>query len=244
MDCKELKEISSYYLENSLEPAVKQELEAHLGSCSGCQKELAEMKKILDILHAVAEKELPADFTSQLHRRLLEVQQANSWTGRIKERINDWFSINNLLRPVPVGVFATFLVLVGIFYYVREIAVNPSPVIMLTQGTDPAALASFSNINASGNLKLEESAILRFKLNSSKALEGVNIEIELPEGLSLAGNGNADRSVSWQGNLEKGENIILVKVKGKKEGVWEVKTKLQKGRAVKEMGKTVKVVKI
>ena len=50
IECREVVELVTDYLEGVLDPAVTAELEAHLHLCDGCAEYLAQMRATLDAL--------------------------------------------------------------------------------------------------------------------------------------------------------------------------------------------------
>ena len=55
LNCKELVELVTDYLENSLPPAERLRFEEHLGKCSGCRTYLAQMRQIVQAVGRLTE---------------------------------------------------------------------------------------------------------------------------------------------------------------------------------------------
>ena len=56
MTCKELENLATDYLEETLSSTRRQEFEAHLATCPKCQKYLAEMRALIDASHKLGGK--------------------------------------------------------------------------------------------------------------------------------------------------------------------------------------------
>lgn len=76
MDCNELVELVTDYLEGALEPAVKARFDAHLGQCDGCQNYVEQFRATVGTLGRVSPDRLDPDF----RRRLMETFRGFSRT--------------------------------------------------------------------------------------------------------------------------------------------------------------------
>ncbi|MBX9640915.1 MAG: zf-HC2 domain-containing protein [Mycobacteriaceae bacterium] len=68
MDCNELVELVTDYLENSLDPAVRARFDAHLGECDGCENYVEQFRATIATLGRMPADRLDPDF----RKRLLE----------------------------------------------------------------------------------------------------------------------------------------------------------------------------
>lgn len=68
MDCNELVELVTDYLEDALDPAVRARFDAHLRECDGCENYLEQFRTTVGTLGRVSADRLDPDF----RRRLLE----------------------------------------------------------------------------------------------------------------------------------------------------------------------------
>lgn len=69
MNCQEIRSLLSKYLEDDLDPDVKNLVEQHLGSCSGCAKELDALRRVISSLGKLEKVEPPFDFLESIHQR-------------------------------------------------------------------------------------------------------------------------------------------------------------------------------
>ena len=70
MNCKGVIRELSNYIDGDLDPAVKQELERHLGHCEDCTMIVDQTKKSIEILCDSKPVELPSEVRSRLHAAL------------------------------------------------------------------------------------------------------------------------------------------------------------------------------
>ena len=68
--CYELLEQFSDYIDGELEPALCQELEAHLAGCPDCRIMVDTVRKTITLYHAQASAELPPDVEQRLYKVL------------------------------------------------------------------------------------------------------------------------------------------------------------------------------
>jgi hypothetical protein len=86
MTCKDVENLATEYLEETLSSARRQEFEAHLAACPKCQKYLAEMQALIEASHKLGGKltdewraraaETQGEFFEKLQARARERQEA------------------------------------------------------------------------------------------------------------------------------------------------------------------------
>jgi len=70
MKCKELEELLSDYLEGNLNPAVEEEVDAHLAGCSRCREKMRGMRALMGRLNDLEMVEPSAGFEARLWGQL------------------------------------------------------------------------------------------------------------------------------------------------------------------------------
>lgn len=70
MNCKEVKDILSPYLDGALDLQEMSSAEKHLEKCPCCRRELDRLKKTLTIIQSLPDLPLPEDFQWELHKKL------------------------------------------------------------------------------------------------------------------------------------------------------------------------------
>lgn len=103
MNCQDVRELSSDYLDRRLAPHELSALEEHLGVCPDCRREIEALRATISLLGSLDLVETSADFLSRVHRKLEKESRLS--------RIRGW-----LLEPIKIKVplEITALVLVGI----------------------------------------------------------------------------------------------------------------------------------
>lgn len=103
MNCQDVRELSSDYLDRRLAPHELSALEEHIGVCPDCRREIETLRTTISLLGSLDPVETSADFLSQVHRKLAKESPLS--------RIRGW-----LLEPIKIKVplEITGLVLLGI----------------------------------------------------------------------------------------------------------------------------------
>jgi hypothetical protein len=79
MDCGEIKERLSAYVDDVLDAESRAVVEEHLSTCKDCQQELVSLKALVRELGSLESVEPPKDFLDQLHERI----EARSWFPKV-----------------------------------------------------------------------------------------------------------------------------------------------------------------
>jgi len=72
MNCEQMHELFSPYLDKMTSPQEAQSLEAHIKACPICRKQLEEMKVMCTLLKNLDTPQLPASFAEDLHKHLAQ----------------------------------------------------------------------------------------------------------------------------------------------------------------------------
>lgn len=86
MKCETIRNMFSSYIDKDLNDIEKTELENHLAECNECRKEYENLLDIISVCNNLEEVELPQDFRTELHQRLIEEKKKKSFFGGILER--------------------------------------------------------------------------------------------------------------------------------------------------------------
>ena len=225
MDCKMAKSKISDYIDGQMESDEKVLFENHISSCPDCAAELNKMRKLKDIMQTMPQPALPEDFNRKLHYKLIEARYKNQ--GFALERIFDFF------RPVPVRVASVFAVAAVVVCLI--VFSGRRSEIIFTSGGD---FASYKAVSLLRGVSVNRESVLKLNFVSRRNLKNVVLRIQLPAGIALARGG---RSVEWCGDLRKGNNIVLLKVRGVRAGQWNVAANLRKDSAEKTVEKRIVV---
>lgn len=66
MNCRQVVELMTDYLEGTLSEAERNRFEAHLAGCDGCREYLAQLRKTIELTGRAAAEPLPAALEQQL----------------------------------------------------------------------------------------------------------------------------------------------------------------------------------
>lgn len=103
IECPEVKELISAYIDGEVTEIEKISVEQHLGDCSECRKEYEFTLKMLDALKEIPDEDLPQGFSDDLHKRLEAVSREQAG-GRVG------FFFSPRLRAIA-GIAACLLVM-------------------------------------------------------------------------------------------------------------------------------------
>ncbi len=87
MKCETIRNMLSSYIDKDLNDIEKTELEKHLTECAECKKEYDNMLDIIAVCGNLEEIELPQNFRTELHTRLIEEKgKRNFFSGILEKR--------------------------------------------------------------------------------------------------------------------------------------------------------------
>jgi len=112
MNCDEIKNLLSLYIDDELDEEERLLVEEHLQKCEECKKELEEYKKIIQALKNIPDEEPPLGYCKRLHEKLLIAEIPKVITGdKVHKK-----TMSNKFRWVKYGGMAAALVLVILVY--------------------------------------------------------------------------------------------------------------------------------
>ncbi len=100
MNCQDIRELSSDYLDQRLTPPETSFIEEHLRSCSSCRQEIEVLRTTISLIGRLDPIETSADFLSQVYSKI-------EGKGTI-ERIKTWF-FEPIKIKVPLEITALLL---------------------------------------------------------------------------------------------------------------------------------------
>ena len=83
MECSQIKELLSDYMDGILDKETADLVEKHLETCKDCREELASLRAISEELSSLESVEAPADFLNKVHERI----EQRSWVSRVVRRL-------------------------------------------------------------------------------------------------------------------------------------------------------------
>ena len=121
MTCKELEGLITDYLEDALPPLKRQEVEAHLKGCANCQKQLAEMRALIE-----ASRTLGGKLNEEWHSRATQGEERffDDLQARVLDRPRGFRILYRKLAPIAIIVLAAGIV-GGLWHYHRQTQKSP-----------------------------------------------------------------------------------------------------------------------
>ncbi|OGS21200.1 MAG: hypothetical protein A3J83_07170 [Elusimicrobia bacterium RIFOXYA2_FULL_40_6] len=189
--------------------------------------ELKKEELIINALKQTPKFTAPESAKQRLHFALVREQNRKQETFFDRIRI-----IFTLPKPVIISFSAISVILVG-FFSVSSIL---DKMIALKRMGNFSTLASGND--ALSTISLDQTGALQVSMNSQEEVKDVDFEIELPRGVCMVKSGQAvceQKNVRWNGDLQKGENIVIIHVRGMIKGNWNVEANVKKNKSVKKI---------
>ncbi len=120
MNCNEVNDYLSLYIDDELSEEEKKSMDEHLKNCPDCSKELEEYRKIIQALRELPDEEPPAGYCKRLNEKLLnikpdEIDEIKEET-EIQDAVITPMKRNRISRWVKYGGLAAALVLIVFVY--------------------------------------------------------------------------------------------------------------------------------
>jgi len=110
MHCDTIKEIISDYIDNSLEPGLKSQINKHLEVCLNCKKLVQQVKAITIQLNQVSKIKTSAEFDKNLRARIIGADKNNSSTFPVRGLI---YGLSGLTAAAAVYFITTTAIFSG-----------------------------------------------------------------------------------------------------------------------------------
>lgn len=102
MNCDEIRELLSLYIDNNLDQEQMIEIEKHLLVCDACKNEFDGIVLVINAMKNLPEVEIPTHFDSELRENLKIVAEGN----RKKVKQNKWIRYSSIAALFIVGIFS------------------------------------------------------------------------------------------------------------------------------------------
>jgi predicted Zn-ribbon and HTH transcriptional regulator len=112
MNCNDVKELLSLYIDNMLEPNQMNTVTEHLSHCGACKKEYEELTQILSLLANIEVSPLPEAFDRRLRFELEKeaaVMKKGKVTPLVKSKWRGWRRLSSIAAVFVVGLFSILL---------------------------------------------------------------------------------------------------------------------------------------
>ena len=108
MNCADILERLSEYIDGTLDVQTRTAVEKHIATCENCKQELASLRAVVDELGALDPVNPPADFLEKIHERL----ETRSGFNKILRKLFVPFHIKILLELAAAATVTMLVVLV------------------------------------------------------------------------------------------------------------------------------------
>jgi hypothetical protein len=109
MNCKEVRQTFSLYVDNQLTEAERKRVNDHLAACPVCRDELVQMKSVVRGLGAIERPRVPVDLAASISRTLKIEAAAMRQQPQLALSEIIWRWIQPRIMPYTIGTFASLL---------------------------------------------------------------------------------------------------------------------------------------
>lgn len=223
LSCTHVRARLSGYLDRALAPAEREAVGRHLAGCRACDGVLAELRGLTGVLHELDRVALPEGFETRFAGRLAaeaRTRPAPAAAPRARaRRAWRWPALTGW----PVRALAGAAV--AVVLYLGFLASGPHEIPLAPPGSRALPVSA---PGAAPHIDLGRDALVRIWFDTPKDVGPVRFTLELPAGVRMVKDGRVveSASVTWEGELKAGRNVIPLHVRGVARGEWTVTAKV------------------
>ena len=163
MNCKDFLELISLYIDSEIDDIQKKEFEKHLNDCKKCRTEYENVLSVVSMLKDLPDEELPENFCSDLHDKLLKETENQGSRKILFFRSNAFKAVST----VAAGILVVFLVKHLFFYDTQIMTKNDG-------NTRQSKLmeAAENDTTANGFKMGQEPAVEKMQMDDVRAVNG------------------------------------------------------------------------
>ena len=220
MRCDDALDQLTDYLDDALPAPAKAVLDAHMADCAECRRELAEVREVIALLHAVPTEPMPEALPGRIFAAL----------DALPESVP---GLAESVAPESAQVLATAPVAVTPWW--KRINL-PSA---MAGAVAAVALLFVWNVQNSqlpniqtAEVRQNQDVAVNIGFDVAQNVEDVTFQIDLPEGLQFVDDQQQPllaQSVSWKGSLKSGKTVVPIVVRGVQPGKWTIEAYVRKG---------------
>ncbi|MBI4684137.1 MAG: DUF2275 domain-containing protein [Nitrospirae bacterium] len=151
MECKDIQEKLSAYIEEILSSEEKMRVDEHLKSCNACRMNLADLKKTIEFVKELDEVESPSWLTQKVMAKIrAEAEQKESIWKRL---------FSPLSVKLPIGAAATILLAITAFYVFKSI----QPEVIVTKAPSEEPTQIITEKETARDIKDKEPVIVQYQ---------------------------------------------------------------------------------
>jgi len=115
MECREVKENLSAYLDHELDPQLSKAIQTHLGTCPGCFMENQQMSRAWQMLDLAPEIEPSPDYVSRFWTK------ASLQESRYERLLGRWKNLWGERRLIPIVTVLSLMLIIGSTGIIQQI---------------------------------------------------------------------------------------------------------------------------
>ena len=221
MKCPKARQIIPLLDQGGLSPRSDEALAAHLEGCQACRALKAEQEETMRLLSEYQSPPLPEGFGAMLRARLeLEATGPRKMDTHPLPALEEEPRPRRILRAMSFLAAGLLLGALATWGIQRAmVARSPSP----ERPSEERAQARLAPEQTT--LTLGQVAVVTISLEARTEHPDAELEVVLPDGLSLVGEGLAEleeKVLRWAEPLQPGINLIRVPVKAIRPGYWQL----------------------
>lgn len=235
VSCKTTREAFSDYLDRTLTADQRAGIKAHVDVCDGCAEALAITRELVHALGELDDVALPDGFSGRLSARLHQVAGEARRQPARRSFIQRLLPIGRLLGGLPMrplaGVAVAGLLVFAFMFSVQ----HPDGGHLVSTATTPVAMPVATGTQPV-HVDMGNEATVRIWFEAARAIDNVRFTVQLPAGVRMVSNGKVvdTTTLTWEGSLEEGVNLIPLHVRGVVRGEWTVSASIEKGNVRKQ----------
>ena len=161
MRCEQIKEMLSPYVDGMTSEKENKIIKAHLENCSQCQSELEHLKAFCVALKNLPSPKLPEQFSTDLHKRLIEEKKHLIRPREIKTpKKQGWIAAGVAGIALAVGIYASSVLpispMVASWQGNHDKDINNKPAVAINEIIDRICGGDKENIAREDNVPLED----------------------------------------------------------------------------------------
>jgi len=222
MDCKEVLDLLSEYIDGGLDERERDLVSSHLGECSGCREQLEAMKTAVSMVQGLGEIEVPAEVSSSLRNIAALEGKAQAKQGQKRSKKS---SLHYLVAATAVAAAALIALLPFAYKDLLNISADKTPASIEAQ-------RSIGGAEQAETLKAEEASDYGKESGNDQLAGDTSGKEQQSKAVSGPDTGAwPEVAVTDKEYKTASADELLAGIKGKTEGIYTVKDAREKREA-------------
>ncbi|WMJ78944.1 MULTISPECIES: DUF4349 domain-containing protein [unclassified Sedimentibacter] len=126
MNCNEVRDNLSLYIDNELSEEEKKLMDEHLDNCPECRSELEDYRKLIQMLNELPDEEPPAGYCDRLHKKLMKAASEDIEATKTSDIQEVYSKRSGKFKWMKYGSLAAAFVLVLLVYSLNNARMGKS----------------------------------------------------------------------------------------------------------------------